>query len=100
MSNCWVGFAHEGFSLTVTNELRIHGGSLGIRGEVVTLAGDVVPLAERQDDLPPDFAHMVMALLASEPDRRPTAAAVVELLEQAVAEGDLEWRADDLPGDP
>ena len=65
-----------------------------------TLAGNVMPLAERQDDLPPDFAHLVMALLAPQPDRRPTAAAVVELLEQAVAEGDLEWRADDLPGDP
>jgi serine/threonine-protein kinase len=64
-----------------------------------TLAGDVTPLAERQKGLPAELADLVMALLATEPGRRPDAAAVVELLAELTARDQLQWSAAALPED-
>ncbi len=64
-----------------------------------TLAGDIVPLAEEQPDVPADFAELVMGLLDPEPDRRPSAAVVVEQLEKVAVEDNLQWSAADLPSD-
>lgn len=65
-----------------------------------TLAGEVEPLAERQEGLPAELADLAMALLAAAPSRRPAAADVVEILGELAARDQLQWSAARLPEDP
>lgn len=65
-----------------------------------TLAGAVAPLAERREGLPVELAELVMALLVAEPERRPAAGAVVDVLAELARRDELRWSAPEMPDEP
>ena len=62
-----------------------------------TLRCSVRPPREYVPDLPGELEEMVMAMLATEPTDRPTAADLAEQLARQAAEQGLRWSADVLP---
>lgn len=62
-----------------------------------TLQGRFRPLSEFVSDLPAVISEMVTRLLALEPEERPTAEQMAEVLESWSVEQDQRWSADFLP---
>lgn len=62
-----------------------------------TLRGAVRPLGDYVPGLPDELEEMVMTMLATDPDKRPTAADLAERLARQAAEQGLKWSADILP---
>ncbi len=62
-----------------------------------TLRGTVSPLQDLLPEAPEELAGEVMALLAADPARRPTASGLAERLGRLATEGQLRWSPDVLP---